>query len=191
MGSVCQEIYERRFIRGVNMKNSYEVRGDTAAIFIKCKGRILETLISIEDLEVVKSFPNTWYGYWVKRRQTYIVAGNLPWKKGEKRKRELLHRWIMNPEKDMVVDHINFNTLDNRRGNLRILTNAQNSQNRKGPPKNNSSGYMGVHRRESGKYIAYLYSQHKRVYLGTFETAEKAYRAVLEKRRDLMPFSQL
>lgn len=41
-----------------------------------------------------------------------------------------MHRFIMNPPHDMVVDHINHNRLDNRRSNLRICTQFENSQNR-------------------------------------------------------------
>lgn len=39
-----------------------------------------------------------------------------------------LHRFIMNAEKGQIVDHINFNTLDNRRSNLRFVT-AKESAN--------------------------------------------------------------
>lgn len=47
-----------------------------------------------------------------------------------------LHREIMNPPKGMVIDHKNHNVLDNRRSNLRICTQAENTRNRK------SKGYF-------------------------------------------------
>jgi hypothetical protein len=40
-----------------------------------------------------------------------------------------LHRWIMKPTADMVVDHINGDTMDNRRCNLRVCTRSQNMMN--------------------------------------------------------------
>lgn len=43
-----------------------------------------------------------------------------------------LHRWIMNiTDKNIHVDHRNGNTLDNRRDNLRLCTNKQNTQNKR------------------------------------------------------------
>lgn len=51
-----------------------------------------------------------------------------------------LHRFITNCPDNMVVDHINHNTLDNRRCNLRIVTKRQNCSN----SRVNKSGYVGV-----------------------------------------------
>lgn len=47
-----------------------------------------------------------------------------------KAKGKLLHRSLVNAPKGMCVDHINGDTLDNRRENLRVCTWAQNSLNR-------------------------------------------------------------
>lgn len=60
-------------------------------------------------------------------------------------KQLLMHRVIMNLNfgDKQLVDHINGNTLDNRRCNLRICSNAQNCRNR-GKQKNNTSGMKGV-----------------------------------------------
>ena len=40
------------------------------------------------------------------------------------------HRHVMNYIGENVIDHINSNTLDNRHVNLRIVTTAQNAQNK-------------------------------------------------------------
>ena len=44
----------------------------------------------------------------------------------------LMHRLIMSPSDGMVVDHLNHNTLDNRKANLRICRQSDNVKNRKG-----------------------------------------------------------
>jgi len=53
-----------------------------------------------------------------------------------------LHRFIMKPKSGMVVDHINFDCLDNRRCNLRVCTHSQNLQNAYRP--RGSSRFKGV-----------------------------------------------
>ena len=57
-----------------------------------------------------------------------------------------IHRSIMNPPEDMVVDHINGNKLDNRKVNLRICTNQQNICNQIRDTSKKASRYKGVHR---------------------------------------------
>jgi len=51
-------------------------------------------------------------------------------KAGTKRTKIFMHRVIMGALKDVFIDHINGNGLDNKRCNLRICTNSQNQQNR-------------------------------------------------------------
>jgi len=53
----------------------------------------------------------------------------------------------MNPNDDMVIDHINRHTFDNRIDNLRIVTNQENSRNRT-KQHNNMSGIAGVSKRK-------------------------------------------
>ena len=54
-----------------------------------------------------------------------------------------MHRVINKTETGLFTDHINRNKLDNRKENLRTVTNTQNQLN-KGLQKNNTSGVVGV-----------------------------------------------
>lgn len=57
-----------------------------------------------------------------------------------------LHREIMSAQKGFQIDHINMNTLDNRKSNLRVATMSQNRANqvKSSYPKGTSSQYKGV-----------------------------------------------
>lgn len=72
------------------------------------------------------------------------------------------------------IDHINCDAWDNRLANLRIATKGQNGYNR-GMNKNNTTGFKGVFRTESGKFFSHIGSKGKYRYLGTFDTPEEAH----------------
>lgn len=83
-----------------------------------------------------------------------------------------LHKYLLPPApKGVVLDHINGDTLDNRKSNLRLATYRQNAQNRK-KRSDNRSGHTGVSIRH-GKFIAFIKSgQDSRQ--KTFKTYEEA-----------------
>jgi len=87
-----------------------------------------------------------------------------------------MHRLIMDAPKGMKVDHKNHDGIDNRRENLRICTNSQNIQNRRGPRKNSSSGFIGVYP-ERGRFRARITVNGKTISVGRFDTPEEAARA--------------
>lgn len=97
-----------------------------------------------------------------------------------------LSRILLNVvSKKLVVDHINGNTFDNRRANLRICTPAENSRNRK-VQKNNKVGFKGVFEvRQSGKFQAVIYAGGERHYLGQFDCPFRAARAYDAKAKEL------
>lgn len=88
-----------------------------------------------------------------------------------------MHRVILDAPADIQVDHLNGDGLDNRRENLRLATNSQNSKN-KGRYRNNSSGYKGVYKRLGReRWRADIMSDGQRRRLGEFSSAEEAARA--------------
>jgi hypothetical protein len=93
-----------------------------------------------------------------------------------------MHRLIMGLEsKDSrVVDHINRNTLDNRRCNLRVVTRWENALN-KGISSRNTSGYKGVSwRANRSRWIAQIRVRGKLIKLGSRKTKEEAYQLYCE-----------
>lgn len=59
-------------------------------------------------------------------------------------KKQYMHRVITGAPKGMVVDHLNHDTLDNRRTNLRVGGQRENGLNRLGANKNSTTGVLGV-----------------------------------------------
>lgn len=96
-----------------------------------------------------------------------------------------MHRVINGTPDGLDTDHIDGNTLDNRRSNLRNATRAQNCHNAK-VSKNNLLGVKGVGmgRRAKGRpYYAQIYANGGNRHLGYFATIEEASKAYTEAAR--------
>lgn len=91
----------------------------------------------------------------------------------------LMHRVIMDAKKGDYVDHVSHDTLDNRKSNLRIVTNQQNGMNRK-LGVTNTSGRTGVFwNKNTCKWMAAIGVNKKLKHLGTFSTYDEAVQARL------------
>jgi hypothetical protein len=93
-----------------------------------------------------------------------------------------LHRLIMEAKKGDIVDHIDGNTLNNTRANLRFVTKTENSFNKAGGY--GVSKYRGVWYRSDRKtpWQAEIRVHGKKIWLGQFMTeieAANAYDAAL------------
>ena len=87
---------------------------------------------------------------------------------------KFLHRLILNVnDPKMYVDHINGNSLDNRRKNLRVCTNAENQLNC-GKKSTSKQKYKGIRETRYGTFEARIRYKGKRLHLGTFKTIEEA-----------------
>lgn len=136
-------------------RNKYIVN-DEYATFYTSKGE--EFYVDIEDIDIVKE--RTWYA-----NGAYICD----------RDGVMLHRLIMNPPKNMDVDHINHNTFDNRKSNLRIVSECENMWNR-ALSKNNTSGVTGVFADKTG-WIATIGFNNQQIRLGHFKDKNDAIKA--------------
>ena len=105
-----------------------------------------------------------------------------------------MHRFILGLEtgEKVETDHRNGDRLDNQRSNLRILTRAENAQNRlPNKPTRHSqsqySQYRGVHWDPSAKKWKAVV-RGKRI--GQFSSEEEAHVAAWTARKATMPFSE-
>jgi hypothetical protein len=89
------------------------------------------------------------------------------------RRQVMMHRFLMRAPKGKVVDHIDGNSLNNCRFNLRICTHQQNAANKWGPL--SASGYVGV-RQVREKWEAHFTHKGVPYYLGCFDSAAEAAR---------------
>lgn len=90
-------------------------------------------------------------------------------------------------DKKVVVDHINGNTLDNRKVNLRICTPAENSRNRNSSSiKGKVSKYKGVsYHKKDKKFYARIKFNYKEYFLGNYDSEEDAAKAYDTKALEL------
>lgn len=96
-----------------------------------------------------------------------------------------IHRFIMDCPQDMVVDHINHDTLDNRRINLRVCTQQENMYNSR-PRKDSTSKYKGVYfDKIRGRIFSSIYHNGSSNFLGYYETEEEAALAYDEKAKEI------
>lgn len=113
---------------------------------------IAQSVIDTEDLDKVR------YTKWKLSSSGYAM--NTPKFKGGNK-----HMSRMILDTDQFVDHINHNTLDNRKENLRVVTKSQNQMN---------VNYKGVTSHDDGKYYAHIKLNQKMLNLGVYVFEEEA-----------------
>lgn len=122
-------------------------------------------LVDDEDYDFVMM--SKWSFHRKPGRNTNYAMG---WRSG---KNVTMHRAILGVARGQIVDHINHDGLDNRRENLRIVTDVQNKTNRRGAAKHSKTGVRGV-RAHKGGYHAVIGVGGKAIYIGAFRTIEQA-----------------
>lgn len=119
------------------------------------------TIVDDEDYEILNQYK--WYANF--NSGNYYAMNN---------KLGSMHRFIAKTPKGLVTDHINHNTLDNRRDNLRVCTLQENNKNRN-KRNNTSSKYMGVTWfKVVNKWKSQIKVDKNVIYLGSFSDEKEA-----------------
>jgi hypothetical protein len=88
-------------------------------------------------------------------------------------KPQYLHRIIARAVGPDLVDHINGDTFDNRRSNLRVCDRAGSNANR-GRKRTSRAPYKGITQTPSGKWLAQIMWRKTYYRIGLFDTPEAA-----------------
>ena len=127
-----------------------------------------EAIIDAADLHIVDQYN------WTALVSKWTVYAYRMDYSGPRQKNVRMHRLILEAKSGDQVDHVDGNGLNNKRENLRKVTNGQNSQNQR-KRRDNTSGFKGVGwsaRRK--KWIAKIYVDRKVKYLGMFDSIDDA-----------------
>lgn len=131
------------------------------------QGRV--AIVDDDDFERVSQ--HKWTVMKTKRR---FYAFRQIW---ARHKNELMHRFILLAPAGVQVDHINGDGLDNRRSNLRLCSNAENSRNQL-KRRGTSSQYKGVYWNKSRRtWTAQIKVNYQVHYLGCFAIEKEAHDA--------------
>ena len=159
--------------------NKDTLSGDYAIIDEEDYQKVMDDITT--TLRSGKKRVNKWYAW-----STPASAGRKYALNGSRNKS--IHRAVMGYPKGMDVDHINGNSLDNRKVNLRVCTRSENAMNKK-TRADSRSGYKGVYMSPDGKRIqAYIRPpgmKKGRISLGCYKTLEEAARAYDAKAKQL------
>ncbi len=129
-------------------------------------------VVDDEDYKVLSEF--NWYAQVDRKSGKYTACRGT--NKNRQHKKIIMHRVIMDCPNGLQVDHINQDTLDNRRCNLRICTQTENNRNRK---RFNPDKPKGCYQNQYGTWTVRISVDNKDIVIGNFKTkddAEMAYK---------------
>lgn len=148
----CRDLGKKR-----KSYNEYEIIGNT--VYVQLNDGVMKC--DIEDWELLKDIK------WYKGDYGYALGS----KAGSKEKLSF-HITVMGKCEGLIIDHINRDRLDNRKCNLRFITQRENTWN-SNLRSDNKTGTAGVSK-VGNKWVSRIVACGKGYYLGTFDTVEQA-----------------
>ena len=148
--------------------NNWAVYETYASVNVVYKNSVVTGYVSIDDYHDASS--RIWRVS-KKKNKYYLISGSR-----SKNNVVYMHRFIMRNElipDGYEVDHIDGNSLNNRRGNLRIVSRNENIRNAS-QRIDNQIGIRGVSPDGHGKYIVDFSYDNKRYHFKPWKTIEEA-----------------
>lgn len=144
----------------------YEYSEDGTTVY----GRLMDGTVFMIDSDALNKIKNIKFYLGAKQKgcgQKYIIDS----------RGRYLHDYIFPHKNCYEIDHINLNTYDNRKANIRYCTHQQNQINQP-LQKNNTSGVSGVSwYPPRGKFRARIKVSQQDIHLGYYKTLEEAVQA--------------
>ncbi|MEC1778419.1 HNH endonuclease [Schinkia azotoformans] len=173
------------------MKNDYCIKGDVVEVYFRYKGEKKIFTISISKLDKMRNHEGSWFGGLDRNSGKIYIYSKLKRENG-KQKSILLHRFLTDCPKGLVVDHINGNTLNNTDENIRVCTVGQNNQNLTKLRKDNKAGFRGVSwNSRHGKWYSSIKLNGKTKHLGSFDNKDDAIKVRVEAEKKYFTHSQI
>ena len=177
--ALCSNIGNR--LKFSTMTNTWNVKQDVAFCNVLFKNRIVSFVVDADFYGEASKFQ---WRISQKRNKYYVVTGSA--KKGTM---IYLHSMVLGkPDNNMEIDHIDGNSLNNRKSNLRFVTHSENVDNLRATRIDNELGIRGISFDNKDKKFVVDFTYHnKRFYLKSWKTIEEAIycRRILENRFDL------
>lgn len=132
------------------------------------------TMVDDEDYDRLMKHSWAWIPATESRGSKGYAVRKGNKKRGEPRTVQM-HREILHCNDGVIIDHINRNSLDNRKENLRYANTQTNAFNRNKPIMPCTSVFKGVFQRKNDtKWTARIKFNGRHVELGKYTTEEKA-----------------
>ena len=147
--------YGKILKRTIKDPNDFIIKKDYCEIVlynIKCE-EVARTIIDLDIVEKAKKYK------WSLTKRGYVSSGG---------RKCYLHQFVLPLKDDLIVHHVNYNPLDNRRKNLRLVTYSENNKDKKEKARG-----ICYNKREK-KWVAYIDKLGKREWLGYYETELEA-----------------
>lgn len=136
-------------------------------------------LVDNEDFERL----NQWKWFYAETYSGYSGYATRKVKIEDKYRNVYMHRYILNCPKSLQVDHINGNTLDNRKKNIRLCNRSENIQNSYKHRKGHLAGVGYLSGKRKKHFSAILWNGKTNISLGTFKTKREAHNTWLSYRK--------